>query len=107
MEQVISALRCVSSLPKKSGGSLVIGFGSRLWKRLSPQAAPRLLRPFSTIKGRGGKSAPATQQDLWLWFHGIKAGELFDLAMQAHGVLDPLARLSVEVPGMTYGVAAT
>lgn len=101
-EQAKPVLRGISGLGGKGGPSSVMGFGSRLWKKLSPSAVPKGLRPFTAIKGRGGKSAPATQQDLWLWIHGKHAGELFDLAMQAHNLLGPWAKLAVEVSGVTY-----
>ena len=58
-------------------------------------------RDFSTIKGRGGKSAPAIQQDLWVWIHGKNSGDLFDVDMQSHEILTPLAKPSQEVRGMT------
>ena len=101
-EQLIPVLRGISRLRGKGGPDLVMGFGLRLWKMLSPSAVPKALRSFATINGRGGKSAPATQQHLWLWIHGKSAGAVFDLAMQAHGPLGPLAKLAVEVAGMTY-----
>ncbi len=102
LHELKSALHDIFRTQPAAGPFVVIGFGSRLWRQLATDVTPAFLEPFSPVKGRAGKVAPATQHDLWLWIHGSSDGDNFDLAMQAHRALTPAASLSLDVCGFTY-----
>ena len=84
------------------GISLVTGFSRALWERLSPAPIPAELRPFATLNGRGGKSVPGTQHDLWFWLSGKGIDVLFAAAMEAHRALGNSAELRLEQQGFHY-----
>ncbi|MCH7477597.1 MAG: Dyp-type peroxidase, partial [SAR324 cluster bacterium] len=80
----------------------VVGFGLSMWERFDADELPGLLRPFSAIEGPEGKSAPATQNDLWVWLHGPRHDLNFSLAMYASSLLNGEAMLRLEQPGFSY-----
>ena len=84
--------------PAPGGLNVVLGFGARAWRRLAPDAVPRGLRPFETVGDPGGRHAPGTQHDLWVWLAGTGEDVLLDGARQAAAVLAPVATVAEEVP---------
>jgi len=96
---------CVARLrePAVAGGgsNLVVGFGSDLWRALSPGEAPESLGPFTTIEG-GGWRAPATQHDAWVWIHGTGPDVILDVARGVTDALGPELVLAAEQPCFVY-----
>ena len=82
--------------------SLVTGFSRTLWERLSPAPIPAELQPFTTLNGRGGKSVPATQHDLWLWLSAAGIDVIFAAALQVQRALGNSATLRLEQQGFHY-----
>ncbi len=87
-----------------SGGfNLVVGFGSDLWRRIAPAGGfPAELRPYDAIEGLGGKAAPATQHDIWVWIHGTGPDLALDAARAVTAALAPVATLAIELPCFVY-----
>jgi putative iron-dependent peroxidase len=85
------------------GFNLVIGFGSELWARVAaPSQVPPALRPFDAVEGPGGRRAPSTQHDLWIWVHGTGPDLALDAARAVTACLAPVATLAVEQPCFVY-----
>lgn len=100
---VLDALRALREPPVTAGGAnMVIGFGPELWRRLASRDVPSDLRAFDEIAGPTGRRAPATQHDLWLWFHGTNHDVVLDMARAAAAALAPAACLAAEQPGFVY-----
>jgi putative iron-dependent peroxidase len=96
---------CVARLREPAvtvgGANLVVGFGSDLWRALSPGAAPESLGPFTTIDG-GSWRAPATQHDAWVWIHGTGPDVILDVARGVTDALGPELVLAAEQPCFVY-----
>lgn len=102
-DDVLEALRALREPPVTSGGAnIVIGMGRDLWSRLSPETTPPSLPRFETITGAGGRTAPATQHDVWLWTHGTHNDIVTDIARAATVALAPAARLAHDQPAFVY-----
>jgi putative iron-dependent peroxidase len=97
-DEVRAALRQALGLAESTlaagGPNVVVGFGARLWPRLS-RAVPAELRDFSAV-GTEPRVAPATQRDIWMWLHGSAVDALFDHAHPAANALAPVAELALE-----------
>jgi putative iron-dependent peroxidase len=101
-DAVVAALHGLREPPVTAGGSnIVVGFGADLWRRLQPDDAPAELGPFEAIGG-DGRSAPATQHDLWVWTHGTGEDVELDVARAVVAVLAPVATLAAEQPCFVY-----
>ena len=83
-------------------GVQVIAFGQKLTRTLTSLVEPPDLCVFSAIDGLEGISAPATQQDLFVWLHGEKRDELFARALQWRENLAPVADLTFENDGFRF-----
>lgn len=104
-EAVVGALRTGLEAPHVSGGgtNLVIGFGSEMWQRLSPDGPPPGgIGPFVEVVGRDGHIAPATQHDIWFWTHGSGVDAVLDTAVAITAALDGVAVVAQEVPCFVY-----
>jgi putative iron-dependent peroxidase len=77
-----------------AGVNVVSGLGPRLHPGVEP---------FEPIVGPDGFTMPATQHDLWLWFHGTGPDSVFDLARLAALALADVAEVRAEHPTFTYG----
>jgi putative iron-dependent peroxidase len=101
-DAIVEALHGLREPPVTAGGSnIVVGFGAALWRRLNPDDAPSELGPFEAIEG-DGRSAPATQHDLWVWTHGTGEDVELDVARAVVAVLTPVATLAAEQPCFVY-----
>ena len=80
--------------------SCVVGVGSDLWDRLSPEVRPIDLRPFQTI--RGGKVAPSTPGDLLLHIRAERYDLCFELERMVLASLGDAATVVDEVTGFRY-----
>lgn len=96
------ALSAADEAADPTGQHLVVAFGDRLWRRLAPGSAPAELRPFSALEGWGGRLAPATQGDLFLWIHGPALDENLARALAIDRELRPLAWLQREERGFRF-----
>ena len=80
--------------------SCVVGVGSDLWDRLSPDVKPNDLRPFQAI--RAAKTAPSTPGDLLLHIRAERYDLCFELERMALAVLGAAATVVDEVAGFRY-----
>jgi putative iron-dependent peroxidase len=80
--------------------SCVVGIGSRLWDRLSPNARPLDLREFPPI--RGAHTAPSTQGDLLLHIRAERYDLCFELERLVLASLAGSATVVDEVAGFRY-----
>jgi putative iron-dependent peroxidase len=95
----LGALRELRQPAVSAGGvNLVLAFGPALWRRLAPAHAPASLRPFSSIVAPDGRTAPATQHDVWLWINGSTPDVVFEHARSAAKTLEEAATLAAEQP---------
>jgi putative iron-dependent peroxidase len=99
LASAVDALRQLRQ-PAVSAGAvnLVIAFGASLWRQIAPYETPSALRPFTPVTGPEGRSAPATQRDVWLWIHGSTPDVVFEHARAAALVLKNVAILAAEQP---------
>jgi putative iron-dependent peroxidase len=81
--------------------AVVIGFGPALWARLAPGTAPPALGPFRAIDA-GGRHAPATPHDAWVWVHGPGPDVVLDAARALTAALAPAFALAAEQPCFLY-----
>ncbi len=84
------------------GLNLVIGLGLDLMRRLARDDTPEALAPFTPIAGAGGRGAPATPHDLWLWLHGTGPDVVLDGAVAAAAALAPVVTVASEQPAFVY-----
>ena len=83
-------------------GEQVIGFGRGLMAALASSGSPpSALVDFSPLAGRG-KSAPASQRDLFIWLHGEARDELFARALAWREALSGVAHLEAEEHGFRF-----
>ncbi len=101
--EAVAAFRRLRTPDVTAGGlNLVVAFGSELWREVSPAGAPEDLRPFETITGREGHTAPAAQHDAWLWLSGAEPDVTWHGARAATAAVKDAAELAAELPGFTY-----
>lgn len=84
------------------GLNIVVGFGPDLHRRLAPESTPAALRPFAPIRGAGGRRAPATPHDVWVWLHGTGPDVVLDTARATAEALGRVAVLAAEQPSFVY-----
>lgn len=101
--RVLSSLRGLGAPDVSAGGvNLVVAFGPDLWRRIAPDQSPPDLAPFVEIRGAGGKNAPATQHDAWIWINGSAPDVAFDHARAAWLCMRDVAILAAEQPCFVY-----
>jgi putative iron-dependent peroxidase len=102
-DAVLAALAALREPPVTAGGSnFVIALGPWLWRQLAPAEAPASLQDFEVIGDPAGRHAPATQHDIWLWFHGTNHDVVLDMARAAAAALSPVAELATHQPAFVY-----
>lgn len=105
-DAVVSGIRKLyelrSALAEPERPVLVIGFGDGLWRTVSPSQSPEKLTHFTPIGRPGGRYAPATQQDLWLWISSPRIDINLELALAAVRKLSETMELKFEVQGFSY-----
>jgi len=95
----LEALRQLRQPAVSAGGvNLVVAFGPALWRRLAPAHAPKSLKPFTPVVAGDGRTAPATQHDVWLWINGSTPDVVFEHARAAARTLEEAATLAAEQP---------
>ena len=75
-------------------GAQVVAFGTEL--------ADAPVPAFRTIEGLGGYTAPGTQQDIFVWQHGLRRDELFSRALAWRDALASVADVAFENHGFKY-----
>ncbi len=85
-----------------AGVNLVVGLGAETLARVAPEAMPTDVGPFAAVTGPDGFTLPATQHDLWLWFHGAGPDDTFAAARAAVAELDGVATVATEQQGFAY-----
>ncbi len=83
-------------------GEEVVAFGPKLAAGLANLPHPAGFRPFATIGGIDGFTAPATQHDLLVWLHGEERDELFARALAWRDAMAALANIAREDHGFTF-----
>lgn len=81
---------------------VVIAIGASLLGTLAADEMPSGMRPFTEVDGVDGHSAPATQDDLLVWFAGPTADRCLAGAWLARAALRGLAELREETHGFQY-----
>ena len=81
--------------------SCVVGIGSALWDRLSPDRRPAELRTFAPIHGPV-HAAPSTPGDLLFHLRAERADLTFELERQLLDVIGDAARVVDETVGFRY-----
>lgn len=83
--------------------NVVLGFRPELWRKVNPADVPDNLHSFDKdIVGINGMTAPATQQDIWLWITQTNAATLYDSMTRAVALLRPFAELVSEQQCFPY-----
>ena len=81
---------------------LVIGFGPGMLGRLGLPAPPGL-KPFTEISGSSGRTAVATQEDVFFWIHSDRHDLNFDVAISARRAFERVGGLLArETPSWVY-----
>ena len=81
--------------------SCVVGIGSALWDRLSPERRPAELRPFAAVRGPV-HTAPSTPGDLLFHLRAEREDMTFELERQLLDVIGDAARVVDETTGFRY-----
>lgn len=81
---------------------VVFGFGAALLARVADDALAPALHDFAPIVGAGGRAAPGTQCDLFVWVHGWSPGRNFEVVRTAGVALAPFGELARETSGWVY-----
>ena len=99
----IAPFRRLRAPEVSSGGiNIVLGISAEIWRAVAPSWAPLDLEDFHPISAAGGRGAPATQHDAWVWISGAAADITWDHARAATlGVAD-VAQLVAEQPAFPY-----
>ena len=101
--RALRTLRALRAPDVSAGGvNFVLAFGPDFWRAIAPEDAPADLSPFKEIHGPGGKQAPASQHDIWLWFNGSTPDVAFDHARAAWLAIRDVASLATEQPCFVY-----
>ena len=104
----VDALRAALATIRASEGAVrgpervVLAIGASLLGTLATDEMPAGMRPFSTIRGTDDVTAPATQDDLLVWFASATADRCLAGALIARAALDGLAVLREETAGFQY-----
>ena len=81
--------------------SCVVGIGSELWDRLSPERRPAELRPFAPVRGPV-HTAPSTPGDLLFHLRAEREDMTFELERQLLDLAGDAARVVDETTGFRY-----
>lgn len=99
--QILESLEALGEPNVTAGATnMVLGFGPALWRRLN-DSPPVDLADFAEVVGLD-RRAPATQHDLWIWFHGTGRDALYDCGSAASAALEGVARLASDAPSWVY-----
>ncbi|MBT6096241.1 MAG: Dyp-type peroxidase [Rhodospirillaceae bacterium] len=98
LAQSISAARKAA---EASPVAMVVAFGPKAWRRLSPDQTPEALCDFQPITG-ANHQAPATQRDVFVWVHGEHHDDVLDLALAANKAFQPTCAPALDLAAFVY-----
>jgi len=102
-EDIVKSFRRLRSPDVTSGGvNFVLAFGSKVWHVISKSVVPESLSDFQKITGIGGRSAPATQHDAWVWISGGTPDVVWDHSRASVLAVMDVAKVATEQAGFTY-----
>jgi putative iron-dependent peroxidase len=101
IRDILPTAKALAIREKRAGLFCVLGIGSGLWNRLSPENRPAGLRPFRAIEANG-RVAPATGGDLLVQITSGRHDLNLDLAMTLAQRLQHVATVSEEIHGFRY-----
>jgi porphyrinogen peroxidase len=102
-DRALASFRRLRAPDVSAGGvNFVMAFGPDFWRAIAPDQAPAGLAPFTEIRGRNGKHAPARQHDVWIWINGSAPDVAFDHARAAWLAVRDVATLGAEQPCFVY-----
>lgn len=85
------------------GCNVVVGFRPELWRSLARDSCPADIHGFDEpVTGPDGFTMPATQHDLVVWVAAGGRDVVWDEAVRALRVLEPLVSVATETSGWTY-----
>lgn len=85
------------------GCNVVVGFRPELWRAISPEACPHDVHGFDEpVAGPDGYAMPATQHDLVVVVAAGRRDVVWDEAVRAQRVFEPIATVATETSGWTY-----
>lgn len=101
---VLSAVaELAGGLVTGQGCNVVVGFRPELWRSIDPDACPDDLHGFDkSVVGPDGFTMPATQHDLVVWVAAGGRDVVWDEAIRAMRLLEPVATVATETSGWTY-----
>jgi len=101
-ESIITSFRRLRGPDVSSGGvNIVLAFGSRVWRLISPSNVPDSLADFKEVRGVD-HIAPATQHDAWVWISGSTPDVVWDHSRASMLAVRDIANLASEIPCFTY-----
>ena len=101
--QAVASFRRLRTPDVSAGGvNVVLAFAADLWRAVAPSQAPASLTRFREVSGPGGRGAPATQHDAWLWISGNAPDVTWDHARAATSAVSDVTQLAAEQAGFAY-----
>ncbi len=97
-EAIAEARRVATWLP---GPNVTWGFSPDLWRRLHPEGLPTSAGAFSGVIGQAGRSARATQYDIWAWCSGRSSDSVAATGADIARALVPVADLTQQLAAFT------
>ena len=82
--------------------TLVVGFGRSMLERLAPNDLPAGLHDFTEVTGTSGRTAIATQEDVFFWAHSNRHDRNYEVARDARRAFAPIGKLARETPAFVY-----
>ena len=98
LQQIANVVNEIAASDARSH-EITIGIRPSLWVELRGAVAPDNCNDFETIHGIGGRIAPSTQNDFWIWIHSLSHDINFDAALEFHNSVREHAQLQVDVCG--------
>jgi len=103
---VRAAIRTVQSVADAGSPpetvTLVVGFGRAMLQRLAPDELPAGLHDFTTVTGTSGRTAVATQEDVFFWAHSNRHDRNYEVARDARRAFASIGELARETPSFVY-----
>lgn len=99
--QAVGIIRDITGMDRNAGFTGTMGFGAKLWDRLSPGKRPTRLRPFKAVK-RGKRVAPATGGDLWIHIASDRHDLNMELSMRLGAIFAPEIIFAEMIHGYRY-----
>lgn len=87
-----------------NGPNITWGFAPQLWARLNPADVPTNAQSFQPVLGANaaaGKSAPATQWDIWVWCSSNSHEDVDCTSDKIRAALGAVAEVELSLPAYT------